>query len=844
METGKVNYESDFKLPVEPKEIPNLSASPFELVFYTRKSVNKYVASYDGTKYTNCYPTSDGGLVVVFDNHNLGCGTMWCDVHLPLTDKDFKDGICNYRSTEPTGVLLHKGATDDVRGLKMDIFPFYQQGADGKSAYDLWVEEGNDGTVADFLASIKGEDGANGKSAYQEWLDLGNEGSEEDFLESLKGQGVEIVSSVNDLDPNAPQGSLAVVVTDNVIQGKRTLRDSYYKNESPIYIGEIQVTSPTSPLLSNTGETPLIIASKGFDNFSDCLGSGKPFAALAYYDGSIIGASSEETEFPIMSEGVIDESALKDFNSYLSTVTDAVFYGAMSWVGEGIAVWVEPTEDQWSDLEMLFGYVPTGGSNSTELYIKEVDGWKLFKTGSDVVNNLEDGGEDKALSAEMGKFLNEKIANIISGTTTDPIKFKGYVNVENKDGIDRMFSLLSEGEACLVAPSVKFPEEGLTEDSYLPWIASAMEGGEFPLSEDLLKISGLDAYGLTNIMVGKGEVKTYFKLDAEHPYWTCPDMLLLAKVKVNVKQFSILIPELQAVQSLILSSLKMTVCIGKVLRWSGGDWIADNKVALERSILSHRYGWGYNMDEALETGIIAYTDKGGSTPPINNGGWYTVFVNASTDTDHAGAYTVQQTAYGRTGDSTNRVWTRVLFVKDGNIVNRLPWAEISNNNNILPNVNGWLLNPDEQLTTGVYQTCNSAGTGLFTNNYFTMFVNASTTPNADGWDAIEQTAYGREADEGKIYRRVIFYHRENKEIQFKEWKRIDDGATSNALEEFGSAIETYITENLITKDDLQQAIQDKMSSVTLTAIESISEEEYNSKFADGTLSSTTMYVIV
>lgn len=150
----KINHESDFKLPVEPKEIPNLSASPFELVFYTRKSVNKYVASYDGAKYTNCYPTSDGGLVVVFDNHNLGCGTMWCDVHLPLPDKDFKDGIFNYRSTEPTGVLLHKGATDDVRGLKMDVFPFFLQGADGKSAYDLWLDQGNEGTVEEFLASL------------------------------------------------------------------------------------------------------------------------------------------------------------------------------------------------------------------------------------------------------------------------------------------------------------------------------------------------------------------------------------------------------------------------------------------------------------------------------------------------------------------------------------------------------------------------------------------------------------------------------------------------------------------------------------------------------------------
>lgn len=48
----------------------------------------------------------------------------------------------------------------------------------------------------------------------------------------------------------------------------------------------------------------------------------------------------------------------------------------------------------------------------------------------------------------------------------------------------------------------------------------------------------------------------------------------------------------------------------------------------------------------------------------------------------------------------------------------------------------------------------------------------------------------------------------------------------------------------VTQEEVQAAIQGKISSETLTAIESISEEEYNSKLADGTLSETTMYVIL
>lgn len=59
-------------------------------------------------------------------------------------------------------------------------------GADGKSAYQIWLDHGNTGTEEDFLKSLIGKDG---KSAYQIWLEAGHKGTEEDFLNSLKGSG-------------------------------------------------------------------------------------------------------------------------------------------------------------------------------------------------------------------------------------------------------------------------------------------------------------------------------------------------------------------------------------------------------------------------------------------------------------------------------------------------------------------------------------------------------------------------------------------------------------------------------------------------------------------------------
>lgn len=64
------------------------------------------------------------------------------------------------------------------------------QGNPGKSAFDLWKEQGNKGTIEDFLKSLvggKGDPGDAGKDAYQTWLDLGNSGSETDFINYLKG---------------------------------------------------------------------------------------------------------------------------------------------------------------------------------------------------------------------------------------------------------------------------------------------------------------------------------------------------------------------------------------------------------------------------------------------------------------------------------------------------------------------------------------------------------------------------------------------------------------------------------------------------------------------------------
>ena len=172
MANKTINYESDFKIIEGFKDGSSILAAPFRFSYYTKVSRGVYVAEYDGKEYKNCIPTDDGRVIVPFDSPKLGMGVLSVKREFFLNDSDYKDGICNLVSVEGTGIMLDRGATDMDGEVNIELFPFYQRGENGKSAYDLWIEEGNEGSVADFLASLKGAKGDDGESfTYEDMTD-------------------------------------------------------------------------------------------------------------------------------------------------------------------------------------------------------------------------------------------------------------------------------------------------------------------------------------------------------------------------------------------------------------------------------------------------------------------------------------------------------------------------------------------------------------------------------------------------------------------------------------------------------------------------------------------------
>lgn len=153
------HYKSDFKVFVSLPD--KFTLAPFKFTYFIEGNRTRYVVSYDGYRYYNCSPLEDGRLLITFQNHNLGIGTINVIRQYFLPDEDFASGVCRTFSEESTDIYLGEGYSDEG-DVHVELPPNYMQGQAGKSAYKEWLDMGNEGSVQDFLDSLKGEKGEQG----------------------------------------------------------------------------------------------------------------------------------------------------------------------------------------------------------------------------------------------------------------------------------------------------------------------------------------------------------------------------------------------------------------------------------------------------------------------------------------------------------------------------------------------------------------------------------------------------------------------------------------------------------------------------------------------------------
>lgn len=118
------------------------------------------------------------------------------------------------------------------------------QGEPGASAYQLWLDQGNTGSPQDFLNSIagaSGQTGLAGLSAYQLWLSLGNAGTIQDFIDSLQG-------AVGPTGAAGPSGAPGIcTIGDTGIQGPAGPIGPIGPSGSPGPSGATGATGPQGP---------------------------------------------------------------------------------------------------------------------------------------------------------------------------------------------------------------------------------------------------------------------------------------------------------------------------------------------------------------------------------------------------------------------------------------------------------------------------------------------------------------------------------------------------------------------------------------------------------------------
>lgn len=89
-------------------------------------------------------------------------------------------------------------------------------------------------------------------------------------------------------------------------------------------------------------------------------------------------------------------------------------------------------------------------------------------------------------------------------------------------------------------------------------------------------------------------------------------------------------------------------------------------------------------------------------------------------------------------------------------------------------------NMNNALATGVYPWCTLGRPNGSTGAYTCITIH-TTTKDGNGFDTIEQTAYGRQGELGKVYKRTIF--KSDSETQFGDWIEITSGSLPKVIED-------------------------------------------------------------
>lgn len=129
------------------------------------------------------------------------------------------------------------------------------------TTYQLWISEGNTGTVSDFLTSLESTvAGPQGDSAYQVWLDAGNVGTVNDYLDDLSN-GAVVAAQLAQAAAETAEASASADATQ--VAADRVQVESLFDQMDDSWLG----SKATDPTTDNDGD-PLLVGARYYNTTS------------------------------------------------------------------------------------------------------------------------------------------------------------------------------------------------------------------------------------------------------------------------------------------------------------------------------------------------------------------------------------------------------------------------------------------------------------------------------------------------------------------------------------------------------------------------------------------------
>ena len=186
-----VQRGTDKRIPVELVKQPSGEVlDPAEL-----EDLNVKVASESGAGMATIpYTIEDGKLVVEVTaevTRQLGLGVYTLTATGRIPDEAYADGYHDYEIVVPLCSVTKYGSNETPVKVTANVLEGLK-GKDGKSAYEIAVKHGYQGTEEEWIKSLTPKGGAgggaNGKSAYELAVQEGYQGTLQEWLKSLVGK--------------------------------------------------------------------------------------------------------------------------------------------------------------------------------------------------------------------------------------------------------------------------------------------------------------------------------------------------------------------------------------------------------------------------------------------------------------------------------------------------------------------------------------------------------------------------------------------------------------------------------------------------------------------------------